>query len=192
MTDDAPQNIRQAPIPNIKFPNEQLVTFRQFSERIAAQNPAIWNAIQSRNISSKTAYPPEMQHNMARIVAQALAANDVPIASMRRQSQASIKSPYSSNFSSPGDYFERYEGRIDSLDSFNKTINELTANVGAMRLVWRGQANAEWGIHSGLYRALLKKNGINLEHNLTKVRGKQPFPTEEQPQCTFHHPPVSQ
>jgi|GEM_PF-5898975 FRG domain protein len=187
MTDDAPQNIPQASIPNIKLPNEQLVAFRQVNEIIAARmaplnsvNPAVWNAIQSLNISPKAAYPPEMQQNIAQIFAQAMATKDAPITSTRGQSRASNKSPYSSNFSSPGDYFRKYERRINSFSSFNEAIGKLTANVGAIRLVWRGQTNAKWGIHSGLYRALLKKNGINLEEDLTKVRGNQPFPTEEQ------------
>ncbi|WP_314779023.1 hypothetical protein [Actinomyces massiliensis] len=164
MTDDAPQNIPQASIPNIKLPNEQLVAFRQVNEIIAARmaplnsvNPAVWNAIQSLNISPKAACPPEMQQNIAQIFAQAMATKDAPITSTRGQSRASNKSPYSSNFSSPGDYFRRYERRINSFSSFNEAIGKLTANVGAIRLVWRGQTNAKWGIHSGLYRALLKK-----------------------------------
>lgn len=52
---------------------------------------------------------------------------------------------------------KKYEKHIKSFSSFNEAIGKLNANVGAIRLVWRGQANAKWGIHSGLYRALLKK-----------------------------------
>ena len=164
MTDDAPQNTPQAHIPNIKLPNEQLVAFRQVNEIIAARmaplnsvNPAVWNAIQSLNISPKAAYPPEMQQNIAQIFAQAMAIRDAPTTSTRGQSRASNESPYSPNFSSPGDYFKKYEKHIKSFSSFNEAIGKLNANVGAIRLVWRGQANAKWGIHSGLYRALLKK-----------------------------------
>jgi FRG domain protein len=88
------------------------------------------------------------------------------------------RSPYSPTFISPGDYFKKHEKIIRSFEDLNSAIAQLISNVGMLQLVWRGHSNSEWGIHSGLYRALMEVNKVEI--NPRKARGDQPFPTEEQ------------
>lgn len=88
------------------------------------------------------------------------------------------KSSYSHHFTSIESYFEDREGIIDSFEELNAVIAELVRNTKGLRLVWRGQANAAWGIHSGLYRELMEVNGVKADPS--SATGEQPFPTEEQ------------
>lgn len=88
------------------------------------------------------------------------------------------KSSYSPHFTSIESYFEDREGVIESFEELNIAIAKLVQYTKGLRLVWRGQSNAAWGIHSGLYRELMKVN--NVTEDPSSAIGEQPFPTEEQ------------
>jgi FRG domain. len=88
------------------------------------------------------------------------------------------KSTYSTEFTSTEVYFESAERHVTSFADLNVAIADLIEHTTSLRLVWRGQADAAWGIHSGLYRRLMEINGV--KNPLEKPRGEQPYPTEDQ------------
>ena len=88
------------------------------------------------------------------------------------------KSTYSTEFTSTEVYFESTERHVSSFAALNSAIADLIKHTAGLRLVWRGQADAAWGIHSGLYRRLMEINGV--KNPLEKPRGEQPYPTEDQ------------
>ena len=88
------------------------------------------------------------------------------------------KSTYSTEFTSTEVYFESTERHVTSFTDLNAAIADLIKHTGGLRLVWRGQADAAWGIHSGLYRQLMEINGV--KNPFEKPRGEQPYPTEDQ------------
>jgi len=88
------------------------------------------------------------------------------------------KSTYSADFTSTEVYFESAERHVTSFTDLNAAITDLIKHTTGLRLVWRGQADAAWGIHSGLYRRLMEINGV--KNPLKKPRGEQPYPTEDQ------------
>lgn len=88
------------------------------------------------------------------------------------------KSTYSTEFTSTEVYFESAEKHVSSFAALNVAIADLIKHTAGLRLVWRGQADAAWGIHSGLYRRLMEINGV--KNPLEKPRGEQPYPTEDQ------------
>ena len=88
------------------------------------------------------------------------------------------KSTYSTEFTSTEVYFESAERHVTSFADLNIAIADLIEHTTSLRLVWRGQADAAWGIHSGLYRRLMEINGV--KNPLKKPRGEQPYPTEDQ------------
>ena len=89
-----------------------------------------------------------------------------------------LKSTYSTEFTSTEVYFESAERHVSSFAALNSAIADLITHTTGLRLVWRGQADAAWGIHSGLYRRLMEINGV--KNPLEKPRGEQPYPTEDQ------------
>ena len=88
------------------------------------------------------------------------------------------KSYYSPEMTWPGAYFWNDEIVIESFDDLNKSIAGLIAKVPDLRLVWRGHRNAEWGVHSSLYRRLMEQNGVKPPDQ--KPKAKQPYPDEDQ------------
>lgn len=88
------------------------------------------------------------------------------------------KSTYSTEFTSTEVYFESAEKHVTSFTDLNVAIADLIKYTAGLRLVWRGQADAAWGIHSGLYRRLMEINGV--KNPLENPRGEQPYPTEDQ------------
>ena len=88
------------------------------------------------------------------------------------------KSPYSRALTSTDVYFKDSEKRVDSFEDLNEAIATLIKNVGNLRLVWRGQANAAWGVHNGLYRKLMSINDVKGPEE--EPEGEQSYPTEEQ------------
>ena len=88
------------------------------------------------------------------------------------------KSTYSTEFTSTEVYFESAERHVTSFADLNAAIADLIKHTAGLRLVWRGQADAAWGIHSGLYRRLMEINEV--KNPLEKPRGEQPYPTEDQ------------
>jgi hypothetical protein len=85
---------------------------------------------------------------------------------------------YSPELTTPGAYFERHEVVVDSFDELNTSIALLTQKNPRLRLVWRGQQRAEWGMHNGLYRALMSRNGV-IAPEMTPDDA-QPYPEEDE------------
>lgn len=85
---------------------------------------------------------------------------------------------YSPELESPASYFEKDEIRVDSFDELNRQIANLISKVGELQLVWRGVQNANWGLHSSLYRRLMEVNGVRGPE--IKPALPQSFPTEDQ------------
>jgi hypothetical protein len=87
-------------------------------------------------------------------------------------------SPYSDEFRSPSSFFEHYEGEIESLNDLHGAISKLVDKTGGLPLVWRGQSNADWGLHSQLFRQLMRVNGVELPNS--DRENAQPYPDEDQ------------
>lgn len=85
---------------------------------------------------------------------------------------------YSQSFGSPSDYFAKDEVAISSIGDLNTAISKLIEKAPQLRLVWRGQRDAGWGIHSSLWRRLRAQNGVKSPNE--HPTGRQPFPSEEQ------------
>lgn len=86
-------------------------------------------------------------------------------------------SSYSPELRNPADYFAQHERPIDSFDDLHKAILDLTTAVPDLPIVWRGQKNADWGLHSNLFRKLSELQGV--EPPSAGPVGPQPFPNEE-------------
>ena len=54
----------------------------------------------------------------------------------------------------------------------------MVRKTEGLQLVWRGAKNANWGVHSSLYRRLLRINGVVLPEE--DPQGDQAFPDEAQ------------
>lgn len=87
-------------------------------------------------------------------------------------------SPYSPEMTSAASYFERDQEEVDSFDSLNTKIVRLIEKNPSLSLVWRGQQNAAWGLHSGLFRRLMTVNGVEPPEN--GPTEAQVYPNEEQ------------
>lgn len=55
--------------------------------------------------------------------------------------------------------FEPWQETIRDWQSFQYEVNRITSLHPHERLVWRGQVDASWGLHSSLYRTLLQATG---------------------------------
>ena len=85
---------------------------------------------------------------------------------------------YSAAMTSPAAYFAKDEAIIDSFDGLNRAIAALITKVPDLRLVWRGHKDAEWGIHSALFRRLMVANAVKPPRR--KPKSVQPYPNEDQ------------
>jgi FRG domain len=65
----------------------------------------------------------------------------------------------------PGDYWSNYEIVVDDLSEFVSLVTQLSNTWPERRFVWRGVANADYALHSSLYRRL-KAGGKDNERNL--------------------------
>lgn len=61
----------------------------------------------------------------------------------------------------PSDYWAYYEHQVDSLTEFIAATRMISAYQSATgsRFVWRGVTNADWALHSSLFRAYEQKTG---------------------------------
>ena len=91
---------------------------------------------------------------------------------------------YSPKMTSPGAYFANDEALIGSFEELNNAIVTLISKAPDLRLVWRGHRDAEWGIHSALFRCLMCANGVKPPSQ--KPKPKQPYPNEEQMVAAEH------
>lgn len=62
---------------------------------------------------------------------------------------------------SADDFFGPWEGaRITSWGGAVRAVEEVINQAGSRTLAWRGQVNADWNLHSGLYRRLPGADGV--------------------------------
>lgn len=84
---------------------------------------------------------------------------------------------YSSDMSRPADYFEPWERVINSFSDLQESVTLICGHHPDSTFLWRGQQNAEWPLHSSLYRRLWEAKGV---HGPNKThRETEPFPTED-------------
>lgn len=88
------------------------------------------------------------------------------------------ESAYSSHMASPQSYFQATEEVITCFDDLHAAITKLISKTPDLPLVWRGVRNAEWGMHSHLYRHLMKTNKVVPPQRSPKKA--QPYPDEDQ------------
>ena len=88
------------------------------------------------------------------------------------------RAAYSSSMTSPSAYFSADEEIITSIRELNSRIGTLVAKNPRLPLVWRGVRDADWAIHSSLFRQLCGVNGVvpPSEHPAEA----QPYPDEDQ------------
>lgn len=88
------------------------------------------------------------------------------------------RAAYSPSMTSPADYFSADESVIDSMRELNRRIGALVAKNPSLPLVWRGVRDADWAIHSSLFRQLCAVNNVvpPSEHPAKA----QPYPDEDQ------------
>lgn len=61
----------------------------------------------------------------------------------------------------PRDYWENYEIVVEDLTEFVSAVANLGDTWADRRFVWRGVANADYALHSSLYRRLIKGDANN-------------------------------
>ncbi len=88
------------------------------------------------------------------------------------------ESAYSSHMESPQSYFQATEEVITCFDDLHAAITKLISKTPDLPLVWRGVRNAEWGMHSHLYRHLMNTNKVVPPQRSPKKA--QPYPDEDQ------------
>ncbi|MCI1978373.1 MAG: FRG domain-containing protein [Bifidobacteriaceae bacterium] len=85
---------------------------------------------------------------------------------------------YSSEMMGPSSFFDPQAERIENIEDLNEAILLLQKHAKGLPLYWRGQNNADWGLHSKLFRLLMKQNGVTTPE--ARPINKQPYPTEDQ------------
>lgn len=106
--------------------------------------------------------------------------NEVPSLT-KPETYADLDAPvssYSPEMKSPLSYFQSTEEVIRNFDDLHRAITTLIAKTPGLPLVWRGVRNAEWGLHSHLYRHLMNQNGVASPSE--DPYGDQPYPDEAQ------------
>lgn len=80
----------------------------------------------------------------------------------------------------PASIFERYEITIKSFQGLTREFDRLTRRLAPLTISWRGQADADWGLHSTLYRAVPQADAFPHPNEFQdlNVRGKA-LPTED-------------
>jgi hypothetical protein len=85
---------------------------------------------------------------------------------------------YSRAMSSPATYFDPYASEITCVSDLHEAIDQLAKIGSGLSFVWRGQCDADWGLHSKLFRHLMRQNGVKSPSDHPKE--KQAYPTETQ------------
>lgn len=91
-----------------------------------------------------------------------------------------IDGEFSPEFTGPGDFFAAHEVEVDSFATLTREIAALAVKNPDLKFVWRGQQNANWGLHSSLYRRLMDHNGIQASPAKPVKESGKPFPDETQ------------
>lgn len=123
----------------------------------------------------------EVQDQLARQLGPMLEAlNRVNLGSARGKvaTFAQEQTAYSDEMRGPEEYFAPNEVEIDSFDDFHEAIQRLITKNPELQLLWRGQRNSTWGLHSSLFRALMVRNGVR--HPSKAHRRSEPYPTEDE------------
>jgi hypothetical protein len=84
---------------------------------------------------------------------------------------------YSDEMTSPSDYFASTEIVVNNFDELHSAVRDLSDKNPAMQLLWRGQRDARWGMHSLLFRELMKVKKVRPPH--VKHRTVETYPTED-------------
>ncbi len=89
-----------------------------------------------------------------------------------------VAGAYSPELESPHDYFRGAEEVISSFDDLHAAITRLIGKTPELPLVWRGARNANWGLHSHLFRHLMDVNNVVSPSDRPTV--PQRYPDEDQ------------
>jgi hypothetical protein len=154
--------------------------FKNLVPAIAAINAQTQLSVQSiaksiSNLNSVNLYP-----SMDAITALLRHMSELPALTQLRD-YAALDDPasaYSPEMESPLSYFETTEEVITCFDDLHAAISRLITKTPDLPLVWRGVRNADWGLHSHLYRQLMIRNGV--EAPSSKPTHAQPYPDENQ------------
>ena len=114
--------------------------------------------------------------SISNLVAAAIANPALSRASLY-ESPNTASEAYSPEMESPGSYYENTEFEIDSFNGLHEAITTLISKTRDLPLVWRGVRNADWGLHSHLYRHLMDVNGVVPPSR--RPRSAQPYPDED-------------
>ena len=85
---------------------------------------------------------------------------------------------FSAEYSGPGSFFAVHEMVIDSFASLTREVQALAAKNRDLTFVWRGQQNADWGLHSSLYRRLMSHRQVSTLPSSDGSLLAQKFPDE--------------
>lgn len=85
---------------------------------------------------------------------------------------------FTRNFTGPGSFFAAHEVEVDSFASLTREIAALAVKNPDLKFVWRGQQNADWGLHSSLYRRLMEHKGVLVKPETTARETGIAFPYE--------------
>ena len=86
---------------------------------------------------------------------------------------------FSPDFAGPGSFFAHHELVVESFTHLSNEITALSANNPKLSFVWRGHQDADWGLHSSLYRRLMAHHGVTTHRTGTSEPQPQVFPDEE-------------
>ncbi|TVU61953.1 FRG domain-containing protein [Paenarthrobacter nitroguajacolicus] len=84
---------------------------------------------------------------------------------------------YSPEMNSPADYFSPWEGVIGNFADLQVAVTTILNHHQGTTFLWRGQQNAEWPLHSSLFRAVWKAKGVRDPGR--RHRSSEPFPTDQ-------------
>lgn len=59
------------------------------------------------------------------------------------------------------EFFNQFVVEVDSVEKLLKTLFTIQSKHHEHRLIWRGQRNVEWGVHSSLYRQLAESGPVD-------------------------------
>jgi hypothetical protein len=86
---------------------------------------------------------------------------------------------FSPDFAGPGSFFVHHELVVESFTHLLNEITALSAKNPKLSFVWRGHQDADWGLHSSLYRRLMAHHGVTTHRTGTSEPQPQVFPDEE-------------
>lgn len=67
---------------------------------------------------------------------------------------------YSPEMKGPADYFQPWESVIDSFAGLQEAVARISRHHPSSTFLWRGQQDADWPLHSSLFRHVWKAKGV--------------------------------